>query len=238
MQQNEFAANAFLFHRLDIYRFIHKGMRLCMSDTLTRVGSTDPDDADACDAMLAQVRELLVLCEGHLDKENTYVHPAMEARKPASSVRIADDHVRHEEDLRALHALVVDVDMSIGAERAENMHTLYRVLGAFVGENLLHMQVEETAHNAVLWEAYSDAELMAIEHAIVESLTPVQKFAIMRWMLPALNAGERAILLGGIRETAPPHVFDAMLAIAREYLAERDFRVLIERLSLQEELMA
>ena len=33
-------------------------------------------------------------------------------------------------------------------------------LALFIADNFQHMHVEETAHNAVLWARYTDAELM------------------------------------------------------------------------------
>jgi hypothetical protein len=232
------ASNAFLFHRVDIYRWIHKALRLCMSTTLTRVGAMDHEDADEVAETLAQVRELLAMCESHLDKENTYVHTAMEARRPSASAHIADEHVHHEEELMELHRLVVEVELASDSDRAEAAHALYRMLTTFVGDNYLHMHVEETAHNAVLWSAYSDAELLSIEQTIVNSLTPMQKMSSMRWMLPALNAGERALLLGGIRDHAPAPVLDAFLGIARDCLSQRDYDKLEQQLGVEVRLAA
>jgi iron-sulfur cluster repair protein YtfE (RIC family) len=231
-------SNIFHFHRVDIYRWIHKALRLCMSTTLTRVGAMDHEDTDDVAETLAQVRELLAMCESHLDKENTYVHPAMEARRPSASAHIASEHIHHEAEIMELHRLVVAVELASAAECAEASHALYRMLSTFVGDNFLHMHVEETAHNAVLWSAYSDAELLSIEQTIVSSLTPMQKMGSMRWMLPALNAGERALLLGGVRDHTPPPVLDAFLGIARDCLSQRDYDKLEQQLGLQVRLAA
>lgn len=231
-------SSAFLFHRLDIYRWIHKALRLCMSTTLNRVGAMDHEDSTDVAETLAQVRELLAMCESHLDKENTYVHPAMEARHPSASARITGEHAHHEAEIMDLHRLVVEVELAPAEERAEASHSLYRMLSTFVGDNFLHMHIEETAHNAVLWSAYSDAELMAIEQTIVNSLTPAQKMGSMRWMLPALNAGERALLLAGVRDHAPPPVLDAFLEIARDCLSQRDYDKLEQALGFNEPLAA
>ena len=56
--------------------------------------------------------------------------------------------------------------------RATAVAELQRFLAQFVAENLTHMNVEESWNNAVLWETHSDAELIAIEQAIVASLSP------------------------------------------------------------------
>ena len=42
---------------------------------------------------------------------------------------------------------------------SQRAHCAYRRLSRFVAENFEHMLVEETRHNAALWELYTDAEL-------------------------------------------------------------------------------
>jgi len=70
---------------VDIYRRIHKALRYCMSDTLARVSRLDIGDRGEVIAVLAQVREMAVLCATHVAHEDTFVHPAMEARFPGTA---------------------------------------------------------------------------------------------------------------------------------------------------------
>jgi hypothetical protein len=88
------------------------------------------------------------------------------------------------------------------------------------------MITEETDNHAVLSNAISDADILAIEHRIVSSLRPEQSFIGMRWMLGHINACERAFMLSGMKRNAPPPVFTAVLGLAREVLSERDFNKL------------
>lgn len=204
--------------RVDLYAGIHKALRLMMARTLTQVGATDPTAADEVTAALDRVGRLLALCELHLHDENAFVHPALERARPGSAARIAAEHVHHVEaiaDLRDLAGLVAD---SGGAARAAALGRLYRALAVFVADNFHHMQVEETAHNAVLWAAYGDAELMAIEQAIVASIPPDAMAEALHWFIPALHAGERAAMLDGMRREMPPEPFANVLEIARATL--------------------
>lgn len=218
--------------RLDLYAGIHKALRLFMSRTLCRVGSTDPADADDVAGMLDMVNRLLGLCELHLADENEFVHPALERARPGSAARIAAEHEHHAEaiaDLRDLAGLVAD---SADAARAAACARLYRALALFVADNFQHMQVEETAHNAVLWAHYGDAELMAVEHAIVASIPPAAMMEALHWFMPALSAPERAAMLGGMRQGMPPPAFDAVLGIAERTLAPQDHAKLMRALGL------
>jgi hypothetical protein len=188
--------------RYNIYTIIHKALRAFMADTLLKIGRMDVGDEAERGEAIAQVRALLAMCTGHLHHENNFVHPAIEKAFPRATARTVDDHKHHE--------------ISIA-------WALYLALSGFLAENFTHMIVEETANHAALIAAYTDAEILGIEQALVASLSPEQKFASMQWMIPYINASERAFLLGGMKRHAPPPVFEGVLGLARDRLSQRDF---------------
>ena len=81
--------------RLDLYAGIHKTLRLFMTDTLGRLGWLDCGDAAETTATLNQFDSLLAFCRKHLEHENSFVHAAIEARRPAATQRVAGEHVEH-----------------------------------------------------------------------------------------------------------------------------------------------
>ena len=212
--------------RFDIYRVIHKALRACMNQSLDAVGSMDPQDDAERTAVVAQVREMLVISKGHLRKEDAFVHPAMEARSPGSSQPTTGDHAHHLHWFETLEASLTAFEQAEGEARATVAAALYRSLGLFVGENFAHMHVEETANNEVLWRTHSDAELMDMERAIVASLPAQEKFIALRWMLPAVNPAERADLLGNLRSNLPPPLFAGMVASLRQRLSDTHWKKL------------
>lgn len=219
--------------RYDMYAEIHKAMRAFMCDTLVKLGALDPHDATEGAAVLGQVRELLAFSRGHLEHENDFVHPAMEARSPGSSAGTGEDHVGHEKAIRRLElGLEAAKGANPGPGREAALRRLYRDLAGFVGENLLHMGEEERGNTAVLWNHYSDEELLAIERELVASTGPDEQRLVLSWMLPALNRGERARKLAGIRAAAPEPVFRQMIGLARMRLPAGDFRRLEQDLGL------
>lgn len=207
--------------RVDLYSSVHKGLRAFMSDTLALVGRTDADDAEELTACLAQVRDLVTVCRVHLDDENRFVHPAIEARSPGSSAAIALEHVHHEQALDALAARVGEA--SVADRPAPILAQLYRDLARFIAENFEHMQEEETHHNALLWSAYTDRELLEVQHALVASIPPDVMAIFLRWMIPSMSHGERVRMLSGMREGAPPEAFAGVIELARARLGPRDF---------------
>lgn len=209
-------------HRYNIYSNIHKTLRAFMGDTLNRTARMDGDDAADTRAVLAQIRQLLAFCRGHLQHENEFIHTAMEARQPGASRAIHDEHLHHIDAIGQLESLCADVERSDGLARALEINRLHSQLAVFVGDNLLHMHVEETEHNAVLWASHTDQELLAIEHAIVASIPPEESMFSLRWMIPALNPAERAAMFAGMRAGMPPPVFEGVRELARQVLSESD----------------
>jgi Hemerythrin HHE cation binding domain len=210
-------------HRHNIYTLIHKALRACMADVLATVGRMDPHDPDDVAAAAASVRSLLEFAHSHLQHEDDWIHPALEARRTGSSAETRADHLQHREAFAMLEASLRGVETSTGAAREVAALRLYRHLALFVADNLQHMHVEETENHATLIECYSEEEIFAIEGRIIGSHTPAKMAAVMRWMVPAASAPERAVLLAGMRQNAPRPAFEAILALVRPHLSARDW---------------
>lgn len=209
--------------RYDIYQGIHKGLRAWMTDVLVRAGRVDYTDTDEIDELAARVRALLYVMRHHLQTENLFVHPALERAIPGSAQTIATEHVHHERAMALIENDLRGLEQSRSVARAAAAGRLYRRLALFVGENLEHMNVEETENNAVLWATYTDAEIVEIEQAIIASHSPRDMADVLRWMVPAMAAPERAAMFTGIRMNAPVEVFEALLGVVRPQLSERDY---------------
>ena len=207
--------------RVDLYAPIHKALRSFMSDTLARVGRMDVADADELQITLTQCDELLALCEGHVHHENSFMHPAIEARQPSGSKRIAHEHEEHLQSIGELRDEVATLRAAEAAARPALALRLYRHLALFVGGNFQHMHIEETAHNAALWAHYSDAELLQLHARLLASIDPREHLLVARWMLPALTPAEGAAVLGGMRADASPEAYLGLLAHLRPHLDDK-----------------
>lgn len=208
--------------RYDIYRPIHKALRIAFAQTHARVGRMDCNDADDLHGALHAVEELLATCRSHLAHENAFVHVALEARGPSSSRHTADEHRHHEDAILRLSQACVDVARAEGAVRQRVADRLYDELGEFIADSLIHMRYEETVNNTALWALYTDAELLAIEQALIASIPPQDLLPTLAAMLAAVPPAERVAILDGIRQSAPPPVFEAMLTAGLRALDERD----------------
>ncbi len=209
--------------RHDIYQGIHKGLRAWMTDVLVRAGRVDYTDVDEVAELAGSVRALLHVLRHHLTMENQFVHPAMERAIPGSTQTIATEHVHHERAIALIEGDLRGLEQAQALARAAAAQRLYRRLALFVAENFEHMNVEETEHNAVLWATCSDPEIAEIEQTIIAAHSPEDMVEVLRWMVPAMAAPERAAMFTGIRMNAPAEVFQMLLGAVRPHLSERDY---------------
>ncbi len=205
--------------RVDLYVTIHKALRQFMAHTVTRLGAVDLEDEEDFRAELAGVGSLLELMKAHLQHENDFIHTAIEARRAGGARHTADDHALHADAFVNLEDEVAALRAARPELRAAMALRLYRHLAEFVGENLVHMQVEETRINQALWDLYDDAELMALHERLLAAVPPAEMALVVRWMAPALNPAELAQLFTGMQATAPAPAFEAMLDIAHRQLS-------------------
>jgi hypothetical protein len=212
--------------RYNIYRVIHKALRAFMADTLLKIGKMDAGDDGERTEALAQLRGLLEMCDSHLRHENEFIHTAIEQVRPRATARTVEDHHHHEAALARLEREIVQFESAAPELRPALAQDLYLSLSQFVAENFTHMITEETENHTALIGAYDESQVLTLEQSLVASLSPEEKFTAMRWMIPHINASERAFLLGGMKRHAPPPAFDAVLGLARERLTQRDFHKL------------
>lgn len=219
--------------RIDMYAGIHKAMRAQMADMLVAVGRMDADDPTELQATMERVLQVLQACASHLKHENDFVHAAIEARAPGASEAIAHEHEEHLNQIEALRAAAASAGACTEAStRVELVQQLYRELTLFVAENFQHMYVEETAHNAVLWARYTDAELMAIHDALVASIPPDEMMAVARWLVPSMNPAERLGMLSDMKAKAPAPAFQAVLDTVQPHLTQGEWAKLARGLGI------
>lgn len=218
--------------RFDMYSGIHKALRALMADTLLATGRMDVEDELETAQTTQRIIELLEFCGAHLRHENEFVHTAIEARAPGASSAIAHDHEHHEEHIARLSVSVASLRAMPVAARHAAALDLYRQLALFIAENFQHMNVEETAHNAVLWARYTDAELAAIHGALVASIPPDEMMFTARWLVPFMNPAERTAVVGDMQANAPAPAFAALIDVVRPHLSDREWVKLADSLGL------
>jgi hypothetical protein len=213
--------------RHDIYRHIHKGLRLGACGLLTRLGAADWTDLEASRRLLFELREHLALAHKHLDHEDEEINAILREEAMALGRRLDHDHLDHFAAFEALESAIQEVERASGDARAEAGHRLYLRFTRHLGEDLLHMAREEEEAMPVLQARFGDGELEAMHNRIKAQIPLGNLVAYFRLILAGSNPAERIMLMADMRANAPAEVYAAVEAgAARAALSGAEWRAL------------
>ncbi|MFM7443754.1 MAG: hemerythrin domain-containing protein [Tabrizicola sp.] len=214
--------------RHDLYRAVHRGLRLGHCQVLTRLATTDFAEPAEARHAIAALRGYLDLASGHLDSEETQIHPALAARDPAALVEAESDHEDHSRAFDSLETLCRELEDATAEEAPAIGERLYLRYARFLGDDLHHMAEEETRLLGALHALFTDEELQGIEGSIVTALSWPRLCGYMGLIVGALCHRERAAMLSAMRGTMPFEVFSALMSEAvRPALSPEDWARLV-----------
>jgi hemerythrin superfamily protein len=203
--------------RIDVYRNIHKGLRVMLFDLVQQSGRTDFTDAAELEALQTNVRDVFELLESHAHNEDRFIMPLVRDAAPELAKEFAAAHDDQEALLPALLRALESIDPN-QADAEHQGHAFAVKLSRIAGELLVHMADEELELNPALWAKKADSEIGEAEHKLVGSIPPEKMTRYLRWMLPAMNPAERAGFLGML----PSPVFEFVREVARQVLTRAE----------------
>jgi len=202
--------------RFNSFNEIHKALRTLMFDTIMRVQHSNLADPVESAPAIAQVGLLLAMMDGHAHHEDHFILHPIEEKAPALIREFESEHVA---DLALSGELREKIAAYQGAEdKLQAGKQLYYALNAFVAFNLNHMNKEEQLLNQVLWEHYSDQELIGIVQKIKQSVPPDEMQVAFEWIVKGLNNTELLQWLNAIRREAPAFVVESVVETCRRHL--------------------
>lgn len=217
---------------VDIYRDIHKGIRNALFGVTLAAGQVDPGNRDAVAAVAGQWRDIVGLLIGHAEHEDEFLQPVIEVHAPSLAEVIATAHPELEAQMAALEVLAERATDAGVCERRLFVQRMYLGFASFTATYLQHQEFEEIRVMPALAAKIGPDELLAINGAIVASVTPEQMVQSATLMLPAMNVEDRTELLGGAQAGAPPEVFAGMMALAQSVISPADFAEVATRLGV------
>jgi hypothetical protein len=217
----------------DLYRDIHKGIRGELFAITTTAGSLDPSDGCGRAALADHVSAMRRVLESHAEHEDGVIDPVLAQHLPELAAAITGDH----HALEARFAWIVELSQHASAasapvEQRRLGHLLYLELSGFTSAYLAHQVVEERVVMPALERAVGVEAVVAMHTAIISSIPPEELAMSLAFMLPAMNVDDRTEMLGGMRMSAPPEAFGAVVSLARSVLDPADFTPLAHRLDL------
>ncbi len=211
---------------LDLYRKIHKALRLALYNLSETAGALDPSDMAerrAFAARFAEVDRMLTQHHGHED--GGAFGRLIKEVAPQFVEELEAGHEKSTEDLADLRSAVMAY--SHGHDIADE---LYDRITSFVVDYLGHMAFEESQVMPELSARATPEELKNIEIGIRSSIDPSNMVVTLRWMLPAMNPQERLTMLGEMHAGAPPEIFTTYWTAAAHVLSDDELAYVSDRI--------
>jgi hypothetical protein len=139
----------------------------------------------------------------HHDTEEEFVFPEVSRFDKALIDELQGQHRAIETLLAIAGDAVVAVEAADAASRPEAGDELNRRYNELVAFYLEHLAHEEVTVLPATWEHFPDAELGAIQSAIMTSLRPQLALDWLSWMFRGLNRQELVAMLAGAKAAMP-----------------------------------
>jgi hypothetical protein len=216
----------------DLYRDIHKAIRVELFAVTTEAGRLDPTQGLARAALATHVDDVVALLVAHAEHEDEAIQPALESHLPELAERVEVDHLTLEAHMGDLQAMAAEAAALAVIDPRAKVHRLYRALASFTSDYLAHQDIEERVIMPALDAAVGVEAVLGIHHAILAGIPPEEMGRTLALMIPAMNIDDRAELLGGMRAGAPAEVFQGVWGLAGSVLDPTDFAALAGRLDM------
>lgn len=213
---------------MNIYGFPHKGLRIALSKLSMISGNTDYSNEESLEELKNLTKEIITLLDLHLHSEEDVVLPALEERVPGSSNENIEEHEQLEKAVHDFDEQLKGISVTSSPDEGAKF---YEAISNFHSKYLSHMAMEEEEMNPIIWQNFTDEELMGWHGKIMSKLTPDQIIMWFKYIVPALNPFERTVIMGGFKMNAPEDFFNAVLDMLKEHIPENDHSQLQEMLS-------
>ena len=205
----------------------HKGIRKQMSSFSNLAGSIDYSNAADLDKLRLSGQELFAMLNLHMHTENEILLKALEARCPGAAQHDLSDH----EEIEVMQTEIETALNNLRAETAAGQsHDFYLMFSRFHSHYLQHIYDEETLTEKLLWENFTDEELLVIRGQILSRFSPDELLLSLKIIVPAQSEKERLQLLGAFRKNAPEAVFSRVMKMLRTELSETESGLLEQKL--------
>ena len=219
--------------RFKIAEAPHKGIRNALSQLSFMAGSIDFTNKDRVSELHALGKDIFWLLREHANDENTVVLPELEKKVPGSSKPDLADHEEIEAMQIKLEKELDDIynKTIAGKDTMEQGADFYFNLSKFHSRYLMHMAIEETDTAQMLWDNFTDDEIIRMRNVIMARFSFELMLKWQKFILPALSPAQRVSLLAFAKATAPGNIFNAFMDICRQNLPAEDYNDLLNKLN-------
>lgn len=215
--------------RIKPYDVPHKGLRNALSQLSMLAGRTDYADLQETEQLYLLGRDIFGLLSVHAADENEVTLAALDSRCPGCGQEDVEDHEQLHQVQHKLEALLDEIYAGAkqGRDMTEAGAEFYLAFSEFQSVYLEHTAEEERVTQPLLWQHFTDEELIAQRGKIMAKLPPQTLLTWFRFIIPAQSPRERAGLLGGFKKMAPEVYFNQAMSVIKGVLSDREFEVLM-----------
>jgi hypothetical protein len=205
-------------NRLRAFDFPHKALRSILSRFTFMAGTIDHSNPKEVEELKTLGNEMFELLENHLyhEESNTFHH--IESKKPGGCKFELDDHQKVEE---VQHALQKKLN-----EPIHNGHDFYLEACKFQAVYLEHINHEETVTEKILWELFTDEELIGHRMEILKAIEPAMMMLWLKYGIPASTIADSIAMLKGFKQGAPAEAFNAAIEVTKDEMPADKFALL------------
>lgn len=165
--------------RFDIYGLIHKAQRKYLFDLSSLIAKADPLDTKQIHEIEEKVAFIVRHLQEHAENEHTFIHPLLKAIDSADAV-LDEQHDDLEQKL----------DHLLASSKARDLKKLYVALNNFIATYLEHLALEESLQESVLWQHYTDAQILEAMKKFLASKSQEALLKDSEFMVPTMNIHE------------------------------------------------
>lgn len=212
--------------RIDLFRKVHKGLRKAIMDFAYKAGTTNYQNSEEIAELKSQGKEVFHFLKEHASNEERFFLPHVKSKALVETERIQSEHVEIEKSLSMLEAKLENLSSHHTHPVAGSGYEFYLIICDFIAVYLKHMQVEENELTITVYEKFSDEELIPMFQETIKNTSPSDMMMMLKYMLPAMDSGERCIMLAGIKANAPKDAYEAVIGLAKRSLSVSEWEQL------------
>ena len=218
--------------RFDTLTPIHKALRALVYEVGGDLQTTDFADGLEAAGAAADLELALHLMRDHHQTEEAYFYPKLQPLEEELVAMMLEQHGNvvglldvADDARRQMRAADGETRIQAGA----NANSRFNELVALYFE---HLAQEEALVLPATWRHFDDAQLMAIQGAIIAEMDPDDLFQWLGWMFKGLNRVELVGMLRGAKVGMPPEALEAVRGLGAANMEPAAWAVVREQAGL------
>lgn len=208
----------------DVFTPIHKALRAMIYDLSTRLQKNDFANVEATRELVTHLENdfdlartagcVLCILAHHAADEEAVIFPSV-AKTDNQLIQslIADHHDLTRRELALAKSAHEILQMPEPRARIAAGAALNRRANELFAAYIYHMNREDDVVVPLMQQHFTDAQIAAMRGTIIAGTPPDRLFAILGFMLPALNVHELSDLITAVTPTAPPAMTKAVVEL-------------------------